>query len=242
MIPGTLCDARIFGRQKRALRGLAEVRLVKYGDVGPGADWARQLLARLPDRFSLVGFSLGGLLALEILRQAPERIERLAMVASNAQGGSARGRRKSARLWRIWRARGPAAVVREVKPAYFHHALQGRRHAPLIRDMARRTGRRVARAAFDWAASRPDGHVELANFAGPLLLVSGSKDRLCTPAMQRSMLQAQPQAQWQELPRVGHFVPLESPVRLAGALRHWIVRPTHEPCASEIPARASQRV
>ena len=89
MIPGTLCDSRIFARQKRALRGIADVRLVDYDDLSPKRDWAGSLLARLPPRFSVLGFSLGGLWALELLRQAPQRVERIAMVASNAAGASA---------------------------------------------------------------------------------------------------------------------------------------------------------
>lgn len=225
MIPGTLCDARIFARQKRALRGLADVHMVSYGDKSPGRNWATRLLANLPAKFSVVGFSLGGLWALELLRQAPGRVERVAMVASNAQGASRAGQRKSAWLRRMWRTHGAGTVVRYVKPGYFHHAHQRQRHAPLVQDMALRTGRSAAFAAFDWAASRPDGLVDLASFDGPLLLVSGAKDRLCPPAMQRAMLHAQPQAHWLELLRVGHFVPLEAPARLNNALRHWIGRP-----------------
>ena len=222
MIPGTLCDARLFARQKRALRDLADVRVVDYDDLRPTRDWADALLARLPQRFSVVGFSLGGLWALELVRRAPHRVERLAMVASNAHGASAAGRRNSARLWRLWRTRGPDAVAGRVLPAYFHHERQRQRHAPLVLSMARRSRRDAAAAQFHWAASRPDGHAVLAAFQGPLLLVSGARDRVCTPAMQRAMVRAQPRAQWLELPRVGHFVPLEGGARLCHALRRWL--------------------
>ncbi len=224
MIPGTLCDARIFTRQRRALRGMADVRMVGYEDLASTRDWAAGLLASLPQQFSVVGFSLGGLWALELLRKAPQRVERIAMVASNAHGASIAGRRKSAWLWKMWRALGPGAVARHVKPGYFHHEQKRRRHAVLVHDMAMRTGRKAAFAEFAWAASRPDGRAELARFQGPLLLVSGAQDRLCTPSMQGAMLQAQPRARWLELPRVGHFVPLEAGARLNDALRHWIAQ------------------
>ena len=222
LIPGTLCDERIFHRQKYALRGIADVTTVGYSDLGRNADWAATLLAQLPQRFCLVGFSLGGLWALELLRRAPERIERLAMVASNAVGADATIQRKTARLWRLWRVLGPGAVAQCVKPEYFHHKLQRRRHAKMVHDMALSTDSKVAHAEFNFAASRPDGHADLARFSGPLLIVSGAKDRLCTPAMQRSMVMAQPNALWVELPRVGHFVPLEASPRLSDALRQWI--------------------
>jgi pimeloyl-ACP methyl ester carboxylesterase len=69
---------------------------------------------------------------------------------------------------------------------------------------------------------RPDSLPALHGFDGPLLLVSGEHDRLCPPAWQQEMLQAQPAARWVELPRVGHFVPLEAPGRLSLALRQWL--------------------
>lgn len=222
LLPGTLCDHRVFARQLRALRGIARIVVVDYAQLGPPGRWVDALLQRLPGRFSVAGFSLGGLWALELLRRAPGRIERIAMIASNAQPASAPGRRKSAWLRKMWQDRGPAEVARHVKPAYFHHVASRRRHAALVHDMAQRTPRRTAFAQFAWAAERPDGLAALAAFEGPLLLVSGANDRLCPPAWQRAMCAAQPRAQWLELPRVGHFVPLEAAAPLRTALSRWI--------------------
>ena len=222
MIPGTLCDGRVFRRQKQALRGVAHVRVIDYHGLTDIDQWVARLLQRLPPTFSLAGFSLGGLWALELLRLAPARVERIAMIASNAQGATAMGRRKSAWLWKMWRDRGPGAVARHVKPAYFHHERRRRAHARLVHDMAIRTTRKAAAAEFSWAATRPDGRAALSRFNGPLLLVSGAKDRLCPPAWQRAMLEAQPRANWLELPRVGHFLPLEAPTQLNHALQRWM--------------------
>lgn len=224
MIPGTLCDARVFKRQKQALRGVANVMIVDYQGLRNLGQWATQLLHKLPAQFSVAGFSLGGLWALELLRLAPERIQRVAMIASNAQGASPGGQRKSAWLWKMWRDRGPGEVAKHVKPAYFHHERNRRVHAVLVHDMALHTQRKAAFAEFAWAAQRPAGFAALAAFDGPLLLVSGAKDRLCPSAMQRAMVAAQPRSQWMELPRVGHFVPLEAAARLNQALLKWMAR------------------
>ncbi len=222
MLPGTLCDHRVFRTQRRALRGIADVRVLDYGALSQAEQWVPRLLQDLPPRFSVAGFSLGGLWALELLRRAPQRIERIAMIASNAQPASAPGRRKSAWLRKMWQDRGPAEVARHVKPAYFHHEAVRRRHAALVHDMALATPRRTAFAQFAWAAERPDGRAALAQFQGPLLLVSGASDRLCPSAWQQAMCVAQPRAQWLELPRVGHFVPLEAAVPLNAALLRWM--------------------
>ena len=225
MLPGTLCDHRVFRAQRRALRGIADVRVLDYRDLWHAEQWVQRLLQDLPSRFSVAGFSLGGLWALELLRVAPERVERIAMISSNAQPASAPARRKSAWLRKLWCERGPGEVARHVKPAYFHHERRRRQHAGLVHDMALQTSRKAAFAEFAWAAARPDGRAALARFDGPLLLVSGARDRLCPPHWQRAMLAAQPAATWLELPRVGHFLPLEAGARLNHALLAWMKSP-----------------
>jgi pimeloyl-ACP methyl ester carboxylesterase len=233
MLPGTLCDHRIFGRQKRSLRNSYNVHLVDYRALKAArtqqalTGWVRRLLAGLPEKFSLAGFSLGGLWALEILRQAPGRVERLAMIASNAQGASPQGHRNSRIQRRLWRqaGAGPLAVLARGLPHYFHHAAAHRRHLGLLHDMALGTGSRSAFAQFAWAGGRPESLPTLAEFTGPVLIVSGARDRLCPPRWQQAMQQANPAANWLELDRVGHFVPLEAPAALTGALHQWLQTP-----------------
>jgi pimeloyl-ACP methyl ester carboxylesterase len=224
LIPGTLCDARLFRRQVQALRRWWRVIVLDYRDLKDLQTWPDQALQQLPQRFCLAGFSLGGLWALELLRRAPHRVQGLAMIASNAEAGSRRGQRRSASLWRQWREAGPDRVAREVKPDYFHHRLVRSRHARLVRDMARATPAHAARSAFEWAARRPSGLELLSRFKEPLLIVSGAQDRLCPRPVQQRMVQVQPGAQWLELPRCGHLVPLEEPTALTRALSRWLTR------------------
>jgi pimeloyl-ACP methyl ester carboxylesterase len=226
MIPGTLCDERMFSRQASALKAHARVVHAGYTRLRHLDDWATDLLARLPARFSVAGFSLGGLMALELLRRAPERIERLALIASNAQAGSPKGVRRSAWLRRLWLERGPAEVAKHVKPGYFHHEAKRRAHQRLVFGMALRTPQRAAFAQFAWAAQRPDGRDAIRSFRGPLLAVSGAHDHLVPRAWQQALCAAQPRTQWLELPRCGHFVPLEAPAQLRDALIQWINMPS----------------
>lgn len=225
LIPGTLCDARMFARQARALRSQARVQYVTYQHLSWQGDWAAQLLKKLPERFALAGFSLGGLVALELLRRAPERIERLALIASNAEPAGSTAQRRSTLLHRLWLASGPRAVSRHSKPAYFHHTARRQQHAALLFDMALQTPRRTALGEFAWAATRPGGYDALAAFNGPVLIASGARDPLCPPALQQRMAAAQPAAHWREIKRCGHFVPLEVPGQLNDALRFWLNKP-----------------
>ena len=222
LLPGTLCDERMFARQARALRFCAVVHCANYTQLRDVDRWIRRLLASLPPTFSVAGFSLGGLLALEMLRRAPERIDRLALIASNAQAASPTGKRRSAWLHKLHLARGAAVVAKHVKPAYFHHEAKRRKYEQLVLRMAVQTPQRSAFAQFDWAAQRPDGFAALRAFTGPVVVVGGVQDRLCPPRWQRAMQQAQPAATLLHLPRCGHFVPLESPAQLNHALIRWL--------------------
>jgi pimeloyl-ACP methyl ester carboxylesterase len=222
MLPGTLCDDRIFSVQRRRLRGHAHLVCASYQGLKNRSVWLQELLRRMPDKFYIAGFSLGGLLALELLRMAGSRVQGLALIASNAQAASEKSKRNSAWLRRMWLDRGPSEVARHVKPAYFHHEAKRRKHERLVFDMALQTPRRSAFEEFAWAAQRPSGLQTLREFEGKLLAISGKQDRLCPPAWQRAMLVAQPHMQWREIERCGHFLPLEAPAQLTQALLAWL--------------------
>ena len=157
LIPGTLCDARMFARQTWALSCQARVQYVAYHPLDWRGDWAAQLLKNLPLRLALARFSLGGLVALKLLRRALERIERLVLIASNAEPAGSTAQRRSTLLHRLWLASGPGAVSRHSKPAYFHHTARRQQHAALLFDMALQTPRCAALGEFAWAATRPGG-------------------------------------------------------------------------------------
>jgi pimeloyl-ACP methyl ester carboxylesterase len=224
-IPGTLCDSRIFKQQVQALRSKARCILLDYAQLKNREQWQQKLLADLPPRFYIAGFSLGGLMALELLRLAPERIEGLALIASNAQPASTVARRRSAMLRRMWLDRGPSVVAKHVKPAYFHHEAKRRKFQRLVHDMALQTPMRSAFEEFAWAAQRPSSFKDLQQFPGKLLAISGAQDRLCPRAWQQAMQAAQPRMQWVEIQRCGHFVPLEAPKTLSKNLIFWLNQP-----------------
>jgi pimeloyl-ACP methyl ester carboxylesterase len=229
LLPGTLCDARMFSAQRRMLRTArvcSRIVCASYAGMKDRDTWLAGLLRSLPERFHVAGFSLGGLFALELLRLAPERVAGLALIASNAQAGGALAKRRSGWLRKLWQSRGVAEVARHVKPKYFHHEARRRAHEHLVFDMALSTPRRAAFEEFAWAASRPAGFEALQHFDKPLMLVSGARDKLCPPAWQRAVVRAQPRTQWHELARVGHFIPLEAPAQLGFHLIHWLKQPS----------------
>ncbi len=104
LLPGTLCDARIFRHQCRALRDVADLRALDYAGLDRSGVWLDRLLGELPEQFSIAGFSLGGLWALELLRRAPQRVQPGPPVGVPAAAAPASGVSGSARVRRPWRA------------------------------------------------------------------------------------------------------------------------------------------
>ena len=83
LLPGMMCDARMFAPQVAALSGTREVILGDLSVADTMTGLARAVLDRAPDRFALAGLSMGGIVAMEMLRLAPERIARLALLDTN---------------------------------------------------------------------------------------------------------------------------------------------------------------
>ena len=225
MIPGTMCDARLFKRQARALRGVARVVVADYSHLRDRSVWLEGLLACLPNRFSLAGFSLGGMFAMELLRVVPQRIDRLALIASNVEPAGRKHQRSGCQLRRLWQSQGPDRLIGHLQKRYFHHAAARNSHAPLVRRMAIDTPRRAALAQFAWAAQRPSGLGILHDFTRPVLIASGALDRVCPTKLQQAMHDAQPTSHRLHVPRCGHFVPLEAAVPLNRALVRWMQEP-----------------
>jgi pimeloyl-ACP methyl ester carboxylesterase len=79
---------------------------------------------------------------------------------------------------------------------------------------------------FEWAAKRPCGHAVISKYRNPILLVSGENDALCPKETQMKILQNNSFSKWIEVPRCGHFIPLEHPKKLNQFLQNWLNTPT----------------
>jgi pimeloyl-ACP methyl ester carboxylesterase len=228
MIPGTLCDERIFIHQKKHLSQTHDVHVINYDRLKKIKDWPIQMLKTLPQEFSLLGFSLGGIWALELLRLEPQRVKRLALVASNAEPANRRIRSRSKKMMRNWMSGGPENALKTAETDYFHHPVKFRAYYSLLLDMAKKTPNGVAMNSFLWAASRPCSKPVVSSYDQPFFLISGAQDRVCPRTLQKNMSTLNPNAKWIEIPRCGHMIPLEKPKALNQVLKHWLSTPSRE--------------
>ena len=219
LLPGTLCDERLFGPLQQCWQAQGEppvpTRTADLHGLGPDAGpWCLAELAHLPPSFDVIGFSLGGILAMLLVALAPQRVRRMVLVASNPQAATAQHRQRVEEQRREWQTLGPAAMaagwVRQVTPAGQVDAVM-----PCVMDMAQVSPWRAFMAQGELNASRPDGGPALAAWGGPLLLLSGADDPWCGPDKQALVLQARPDALWHECPDCGHYLPLEQAAELA---------------------------
>ena len=83
LLPGMMCDARMYAPQIEALKDIAECQVGYLGGADNIAEIAKQVLLNAPEKFALAGLSMGGIVAMEVARQAPQRVTRLALMDTN---------------------------------------------------------------------------------------------------------------------------------------------------------------
>ena len=224
LLPGALCDAALFRHQIAGLSDIADVRvgdLLRDSSVGA---MAARALAAFPGRFALAGFSLGGYVALEIMRRAPERVSRLALIGTSARaeapesdspGGSPTGSPTGPPT----RADGALPVTSLlVHPM----RLSDRRLTVILAAMAERVGRKAFQRQQQASLHRPDNRENLKSIRCPTLLLTGRQDRLAPPALQEEMARDIEGARQVVIEECGHLSPLERPEAVTKALREWL--------------------
>ncbi len=223
LLPGLLNDAELWRDQ---LTGLADIAHCQVGDL-TGSDTlhgvAEQVLAAAPPRFALAGFSMGGYVAQELLRLAPERIERLALLGTSIRAETperSAQRRAQARAVRLpgeFHGFGEIHTRSYIDPSrHGDHVLIER-----IRTMTVRLGAPVFQRQSQFV--RPGGVDVLAGYDRPLLLLCGEHDRIAPLELHREMQQLVPQARLVVLPECGHMAPMEKPREVTQALREWLL-------------------
>ena len=220
-----MCDARLFGPQ---LARFSAERAVQVGCL-TGADSVEALAARVldaaPATFALAGLSMGGIVAMEIVRVAPERVRALALLDTNPRAEPedvARGRAEQ--VERV-RAGGLVEVMRdELKPRYLADGPRRDETLALCMAMAVALGpdafARQARAI----STRPDQTGSLPDVAVPTLVLMGASDGLCPLDRHELMHALIPGSTLEVLPGAGHLPTLERPDDANAALERWLRR------------------
>lgn len=228
LLPGLLNDAELWRDQ---LTDLADIADCSVGDLTRGSslqEVADAVLAQAPPMFALVGFSLGGFVAQQILRSAPERVLRLALVDTSIHADSPERAAQRAAQTASVRLPGVDTTTAfhgfgdKLMRSYIDASrLQDTELIQRVRTMTARLGAEVFLRQS--ALERRDGHDLLAAYRDPLLIVCGENDRITPLAISEEMQALAPQARLVVIPACGHLAPMEKPDEVSAALRSWLM-------------------
>ena len=225
LLPGMMCDARMYTSQIEALKGIAECQVGYIGGANNMADIARQVLDQAPESFALAGLSMGGIVAMEIVRQAPERVTRLALMDTNPWSEIAEV--KAARQPQIEAAQTGQLeqLLREVMvPRYFTTHQTHSQLDELCVDMALSLGKDIFVRQSQALKNRRDQQDMLASFNKPCLVLMGEEDELCPLDRHECMVTLLSQVTFVQIANAGHIPTLEQPAAVNAALKQWMVQ------------------
>ena len=223
LVPGLVSSPRIYAPVVPALWQFGPVTVANHIRDAHMALIARRILAEAPPRFALAGHSMGGYIAFEIMRQAPERVAKLALL--NTQARSDTPEATARRRTMMARARGGEyrAMLDELFPGFVHPS---RREDATLRQLVYDMGEDVGAEAFvrqqEAIISWPDSRPVLATIKCPTLVLSGDEDNTIPNALSVEMGDNIHNAKLVILPNCGHLPQVEQPEATAKALVEWL--------------------
>lgn len=225
-LPGMMCDARLFGPQLAELSSEFSVMVAPVTQGERIEEIASGLLDQLPVRFALAGLSMGGIVAMEILRRAPDRVSRIALMSTNPLAETPQV--AAAREPQIVKARTGKLldVMRdEMKPNYLAPGPYRSEILDLVMDMADALGPEVFVRQSRALQRRKDQQATLRRVRIPALILCGEHDQLCPVKRHTFMAELIQNAHLEVLPDSGHLPTLEQPAETTAALRQWMQAP-----------------
>jgi pimeloyl-ACP methyl ester carboxylesterase len=223
LVSGLNCTARLYEAQIRALSPAYDVRVADHRQDESLAGIARRLLAEAPARFALAGLSMGGYVALEVMRQAPGRVSRLALLDTSARPDTQDA--QESRKAMIGLARGGRfdEVHSLLWPRLVHPDRQGDAVLEhVVRAMMDETGPEAFVRQQRAIMGRPDSRALLPKIDVPALVLAGEQDAITPPELAREMAEMIERASLVLVPGSGHLAPLEQPAAVTRALQAWL--------------------
>ena len=223
-LPGLICDARTYAPQ---LAAFPDSRAIDgYGEVSSLEGMARVALAQAPESFDLFGHSMGGRVALEVFRLAPERVRRLALSSTGVHSLGRDEPAKREALKAIGHEQGYEALVDAWLPPMVAEA---NRANPALYGPMRQMCLDQSQAIFDAQIGallgRPEQASLLPRIACPALVITGELDTWSPPAQHREIAAAISDSTLVIVEGAGHMLPLEAPAAVNEAIADWLARP-----------------
>jgi pimeloyl-ACP methyl ester carboxylesterase len=222
-VPGLLCDADLWAAQLATVSADRPVMVANIAGADTVAALARAVLADAPQRFALAGLSMGGYVALEIMRQAPGRVAGLALIDTSARPDSEEQTRRRRALLALARTGRFKGVTPRLLPTLLH---PDRLADPILAGRVMAMAARIGRDAFlrqqTAILGRPDSRPDLMRIDCPTLVACGRQDALTPLPLSEEMAGLIPGAELVVVEDSGHLSPMERPDAVNAALASWL--------------------
>ena len=224
LVPGLLCTELLWRAQLDALADLADMTVTtaqrEHDDLGA---IAQAILAAAPTRFALAGLSFGGYVCFEIMRRAPERVARLALVDTSARPDAEEQKARRRALIELAQTGRFLGVTDRLLPLFIAAArLQDQALVADVKRMAQDVGRDAFLKQQQAIIARPDSLPTLARIACPTLVLCGREDQLTPVARHEEIAAGIPDSKLVVIEGCGHLSTMEKPAEVNAALRVWL--------------------
>jgi len=225
LLPGLICDETVWAECVDRLSDYQPVAMPGFGQLRSIGVMAEHVLAVTPERISLAGHSMGARVALEIVRRAPERVERLALLSTGVHPLAQGETEKRMALYELGVGEGMTALVDSWLPPMVH--AERRDDAAFmrpLREMCLRAGIEQFEAQMVALLERPDARPLLATIRCPTMVAVGSDDVWSPPDQNRQIAAGIRDADFVLFEHSGHMAPFETPALVSESLRTWLHR------------------
>jgi pimeloyl-ACP methyl ester carboxylesterase len=228
LVPGLLCDEVVWAHQSEALSGLADVHIATNGARDSLVAMAEAIIAQAPPRFALAGHSMGGRVALEVIRRVPERVTALALMDTghHALAAGEPGEREVAgrvALVEKSRRQGMRAMGWEwMQGMVYPSRLADAALVNAILDMIAAKTPDLYAAQTRALVNRPEATSLLPKIRCPTLVLCGQEDLWAPPQRHEEMSKLIPGSKLTTVPYCGHMSTMEQPAAVSDAMLAWL--------------------
>ena len=225
MVPGMMCDERIFSPQIEALSQNLEVTIADISNFSSVRELASDVLNKAPKKFSLLGHSMGGIVAMEIYSQEPNRIEKLILMDTNPKAELDEVKlKREPQIREVNKGKLLEVMRDEMKPNYLAESENKRSVLNICMDMALSLGPDVFINQSRALQSRLDQQNTIQSINIPVLIMCGSEDKLCPVERHEMMHNMISDSDLKIINNAGHMPTLEQPRETTEVIKEWLMR------------------
>ena len=225
MVPGMMCDERIFSPQIEELSQNLAVTIADISNFSSVSELASDVLKKTPKSFSLLGHSMGGIVAMEIYSQEPNRIEKLILMDTNPKAELDEVKlKREPQIREVNKGKLLEVMRDEMKPNYLAESENKRSVLNVCMDMALTLGPDVFINQSRALQSRLDQQNTIQSIKIPVLIMCGSEDKLCPVERHEMMHNMISDSDLKIINNAGHMPTLEQPRETTEVIKEWLMR------------------